>query len=80
MQIKINQFSHMFLVVPSPGPASGLLTNTGLGVPVGIGNANRSFDSKMRVELVCFSHRSFGVFFGRVDAIKLLRQFNYVFI
>lgn len=56
-----------------------MLTNTGLGLHVGIGNANRSLDSKMRVELVNFVF-TWVFFFGRVDAVKLLGQFNSVFI
>lgn len=56
-----------------------MLTNTGLGLHVGTGNANRSLESKMRVELVNFVFYM-GLFFGRVDAVKLLGQFNSVFI
>lgn len=52
--LKLAIFSIFFLILPSPRPTSGLLTNTGLGVHVGTGNANRSLESKMRVELVNF--------------------------
>lgn len=53
-KLKLTIFSHLFVVLPSPRPTSGLLISTGLGVHVGIGSANRSLESKMRVELVNF--------------------------
>lgn len=68
----------------SPSPACQQFVNqhrTGLGVHVGIGNANRSLDSKMRVELVNFVfYMGLFFFFERVDAVKLLGLFNSVFI